>query len=127
MPIFRHPQELTLVAHFSVPRVQTWGDSIKDRAFKHEVRQASRLSPAQAQEFAWYAFCIQCTVPRSRDLPKQVPDVENIPKLIVDAFTGLLYEDDNLNHVRGVQVEAEWGEEERTEVWIYGQPRASGR
>jgi hypothetical protein len=29
-------------------------------------------------------------------------------------------------HVRGVQVEAEWGEEERTEVWIYGQPRAGG-
>ncbi len=103
MPIFRHPQGLTLVAHFSVPRVQTWGDS-KDRAFKQKVQQASRLSPAQAQEFEWYAFCIRCTIPRSRDLPKQVPDVENIPKLIVDAFTGLLYDDDNLHHVRGVQV-----------------------
>ena len=124
MPIFRHPQELTLVAHFSVPRVQTWGNSSKDRAFKQQVQRASRLSPAQAQEFEWYAFCIRCIVPRSRDLPKQVPDVENIPKLIVDAFTGLLYEDDHLHHVRGVQVEAEWGEEERTEVWIYGQPRA---
>ena len=126
MPIFRHPQKLTLVAHFSLPRVQTWGDSGKDRAFKQQVQRASGLSTAQAQEFEWYAFCIRCTIPRSRDLPKQVPDVENIPKLIVDAFTGLLYEDDNLHHVRGVQVEAEWGEGEQTEVWIYGQPRTSG-
>ena len=50
--------------------------------------------------------------------------MENIPKLVVDAFTGLLYPDDNLHYVRGVQVEAEWGpaEEEKTEVWIYGRP-----
>jgi len=44
--------------------------------------------------------------------------------MIADAFTGILYEDDNLNHVRGVQVEADWGadEDERTKVWIYGKP-----
>lgn len=61
---------------------------------------------------------------RSRN-PNQIPDVENIPKLIVDAFTGVLYRDDNLNAIRGVQVEAEWGPDtaEHTEVWILGQPK----
>ena len=51
--------------------------------------------------------------------------MENIPKLIVDAFTGLLYPDDNLHHVRGVQVEADWvpDGQELLEVWIYGQPK----
>jgi Holliday junction resolvase RusA-like endonuclease len=50
----------------------------------------------------------------------QVPDVENIPKRIVDAFTGLLYPDDNLHRVPGVQVETEWGPDaqQRTEIWI---------
>jgi Holliday junction resolvase RusA-like endonuclease len=54
-----------------------------------------------------------------------VPDIENVPKLIIDAFTGILYPDDNLNFVRGVQVEAEWGPDaaEQAEVWILGQPR----
>jgi Holliday junction resolvase RusA-like endonuclease len=54
----------------------------------------------------------------------QVPDVDNIPKLLAEAFTDLLYPDDNSNHVRGVQVEAEWGpdDQERAEVWIFGQP-----
>ena len=48
--------------------------------------------------------------------------MENIPKLIVDAFTGIIYADDNLDYVRGVQVEAVFGpdEQESVEVWIYG-------
>jgi hypothetical protein len=47
--------------------------------------------------------------------------VENAPKLIVDAFTGLLYEDDGWRFVGAVQVEGHWVEdaEERTEVWVY--------
>jgi hypothetical protein len=51
-------------------------------------------------------------------------DGRRTSKLIVDAFTGLLYEDNDLHRVRGVQVEAEWepDEWEQTEVWIYGQP-----
>ena len=62
---------------------------------------------------------------RSQRMQNQIPDVDNIPKLIVDAFTGILYRDDNLNSIRGVQVEAEWGPDaaEHAEVWILGQPK----
>ena len=100
MPIFEPPTGLVQVAHFSLPRVQTWG-SQRDGEYKELVRQS-----------------------RGR-YKHQVPDVENIPKLIVDALTGYLYPDDNLHHVRGVQIEAEWGrdEDEMAEVWIYAKAK----
>jgi len=71
-------------------------------------------------------FCIRCIVGENRSRRRgQVPDVENVPKLIVDAFTGVLYPDDNLQYVRGEQLEAEWGPDDRgqTEAWIYGRQR----
>ncbi len=51
--------------------------------------------------------------------------MDNIAKQIVEAFREFLYQDDNMNYVRGVQVEAEWGPDDReqAEVWIYGQPK----
>jgi Holliday junction resolvase RusA-like endonuclease len=127
VPIFELPAGLTEVAHFTVPRVQTWGNGQKDAKLKGQVRLASGIQQEEAKRFEWFVFCIHCVVARSRDKPGQVPDVENIPKLVVDAFTGLLYPDDNLHHVRGVQVEAEWGADgqEQTEIWIYGLPPES--
>lgn len=125
MPIFEFPAGLTQVAHFTLPRVQTWG-SQKDSAYKELVRQAASISPELGERFSWFVFCIRCVVGESRGRYKrQVPDVENVPKLILDALTGHLYPDDNLHYVRGVQVEAEWGhdEDEMAEVWIYGKPR----
>lgn len=121
MAIFRPPEGLQEVAHFTLPQVQTWGDSKKDTRYKKLVRECAKLSPTTGDNFEWFAFSIRCIVGESRKR-KLGPDVENIPKLIVDAFTGHLYEDDNLAHVRGVQVEATFGrnEEEFAEVWIYG-------
>lgn len=123
MSILNSPQGLTEVAHFSVPCIQTWGGPA-DAEFKEQVRRASGLAPQDAARYEWFVFSLRCVVATSRDKPGQVPDVENIPKLVVDAFIGLLYPDDNLHHVRAVQVEAEWGaeERERTEIWIYGFP-----
>jgi len=121
-PLFEPPEGLVEVAHFTVPRVQVWGTQ-KDAEYKERVRQASGVSPDDAKRFEWFAFRIRGVVGESRGRwLSQTPDVENIPKLIVDAFTGLLYPDDNLHHVRGVQVEAKWGpdEEEQAEIWIYG-------
>ena len=76
--------------------------------------------------YAWFAFDIVCRVAASRGrYAYQIPDVENIPKLIVDAFTVVLYPDDNLKYVRGVLVEAELSadETEYAEVWIYDGPK----
>lgn len=127
MLIFELPVGLTKVAHFTLPRVQTWGNQ-KDAEHKEMVRRASALTQKDEGCFEWFVFCIRCTIGESRGKRKrQVPDVENIPNLIVDAFTGILYPDDNLHHVRGVQVEARWGadDEEKAEIWIYGQSKES--
>lgn len=125
MSIFVHPTGLTLVAHFRVPGVQTWGGR-NDAGYKLQVREASGINAATGSRYAWFVFCIRCAVGQSRSTRRgQVPDIENIPKLIVDAFTGILYPDDNLNFVRGIQVEAEWGPDaaEQAEVWILAQPK----
>ena len=122
--LYTPPQNLTEVAHFDIPRVQTWGDGKKDAGYKELVRQCAGLTREAGQGFAWFTFSIRCVVSQKRRR-KLGPDVENIPKLIVDAFTGLLFPDDNLDYVRGVQVEAVFSppEEEKAEVWIYAQPR----
>ena len=121
MTVFQHPEKLELVAHFTVPKVQTWGDVKKDMPYKELVRQTANLQAGTFGDFSWFVFSIQCVVSESRR-SKKGPDVENIPKLIVDAFTGIIYADDNLDYVRGVQVEAVFGpdEQESVEVWIYG-------
>jgi Holliday junction resolvase RusA-like endonuclease len=122
MSLFRLPEGLAEIAHFTLPRVQTWGRP-DDFAYKEQIRQASAIVPDTAAQYDWFVFCIRAAVGESRGKwQRQVPDVENVPKLIVDAFTGLLYPDDNLHYVRGVQVEAAWVPDalELLEVWIYG-------
>jgi Holliday junction resolvase RusA-like endonuclease len=126
MSLFALPKGLMIVAHFTLSRVQTWG-RLDDAAYKESVRQAAALSPAVGEEYTWFVFSIRCAIGESRGKWKrQVPDVENIPKLIVDAFTGTLYPDDNLHFVRGVQVEAAWiaDPHEQLEVWIFGNPKS---
>lgn len=119
--LFAPPAGLVEVAHFTVPRVQTWGDGKLDAPYRELVRQSAKLHQEAAQEFGWFVFHIRCTVSQRRKT-KRGPDVENIPKLIVDAFTGILYPDDNLDHVRGLQVEAIFGpdNDEIADITIYG-------
>ncbi len=106
MAIFERPCNLVQVTHFTVPRVRTWGHR-KDANYRQDVLEASGLPASAGERFDWFVFCIRCVVGHSRGRWKdQVPDVENIPKWIVDAFVGTLYPDDNLHHVRGVQVKA---------------------
>jgi Holliday junction resolvase RusA-like endonuclease len=121
MAIFQHPQGLTEVAHFKLARVQTWGTPIKDGLYKELIRSTANLAEKTGDTFLFYVLSIKSVIGQRRRR-KVGPDVENIPKLIVDAFTGILYLDDNLDHVRGMQVEAIFGpdDQECTEVWIYG-------
>jgi Holliday junction resolvase RusA-like endonuclease len=120
MDLFQQPQNLTEVAHFRLPNVQTWGTP-RDTIYKELIRSTANLNALMSSEFSFYVFSIKSVIGNRRKR-KVGPDVENIPKLIVDAFTGILYPDDNLDHVRGIQVEAVFGpdHEECTEVWIYG-------
>lgn len=116
------PNPLIMVTRFTIPKIQTWG-STKDKDYKDLVRRRANLDVLRLPRCSWYVFSLRCIVGQSRGTRKnQVPDVENIPKLIVDAFTGVLYPDDNLHYVRGVQVEAIWGkdEEEQVEISIWG-------
>ena len=120
MDLFQVPQGLIEVAHFRIPSVQTWGTT-KDAQYKVKIREIANLSQDIGNDVQYFVFSIYSIVGERRRT-KRGPDVENIPKSIVDAFTGILYPDDNLDYVRGVQVEAVFGpdEQEHTEVWIYG-------
>jgi hypothetical protein len=87
------------------------------------LAQASSLHPGDGAGYEWFVFTIRIYVGRGlKTRQKQKPDIENFPKLIVDAFTGILYEDDHLDYVRGIQIEGHWvdDEQECTEVWIWG-------
>jgi hypothetical protein len=124
MSIYEFPQGLVQVAHFSLPNVQTWGKP-GDQAYKESVRQAAGIAPDTRTGYEWYTFSIRCMVNFSRSkVKKNIPNVVNVPRLVVDAFIGVLYPDDNIHHVRGVQVEAVFGPQEIAEVWIFGKPKA---
>lgn len=124
MSIFEAPKGMIEVVHFSVPKVQTWGDPLKDNQYKSYLREVANIPQGIGNNYEYFVFSIYSVIGKSRRR-KIGPDVENIPKLIVDAFTGVLYPDDNLDYVRGVQVEAIFGtdEQECSEVWIYGKKR----
>lgn len=78
------------MGHFVIPRVRTWGRH-DDAQYKQQVHELASISPAIRDQFERFVFCIHCIVGESRSKRKrQVPDVENIPKLIVDASGGLL-------------------------------------
>ena len=121
--IFEPPRGLQLVKHFTISSVLTWGTK-SDSEFKKQVRNTAQITSVEHEIFEWYVFSIRALIGLSRRR-KIGPDIENVPKLIVDAFTGVLYPDDNLDNVRGVQVEGEWvpDDQQCTEVWIWGMPR----
>jgi len=122
MLVFELPTGLELVVHGELSGVHTWGGT-HDAAVRSQVLEACPLPADASGRFEWFAICVRCRVGKSRALRmNQMPDVDNVAKLILDAFTGHLYADDDATHVRGVQVEADWAQDdqERTEIWIYG-------
>ena len=127
MPIFEPPTGLALIKHFSMSEALTWGDPQRDRAFKERVLNASGLTSADARGYKWFAFTIQIHLDETLTHTRgHKPDIENYPKLIVDAFTDTLYSHDNLDFVKAVQVEGDWVpyKQHGTEVWIWGKPLA---
>lgn len=120
-------QDFVLIHHFRVPAVYTWGDG--DLTKREAIRKCASVNfPDRRCE--WYGFRIRAKFSRAVNRNR---DLENVPKLIIDAFsesqikrdqsqyTVALYPDDNLDCVRVIQTEGEYSDDEdATEVWIFG-------
>lgn len=87
--------------------------------------------PVKLSKCKWYAFYIKI----KRSSSDRPLDIENVPKLIIDAFSSgiickdkslyeevALYPDDDLTHVRAFQIEGDLSDDRtnNTEVWIFG-------
>jgi len=127
---FTDTKKFVLVHHFMIPKIYTWGEGEPRK--REEIRKNASIDfPVKLPKCQWYAFCMR--IKRSRfDRPL---DIENVPKLIIDAFSKgivdrdeslhanlVLYSDDDLEHARAFQVEADFSSDgtNSTEVWIYG-------
>lgn len=127
---FGNTENFILIHHFKFPKVYTWAE--KDPEKREEIRKnALKNFPNKLPKCNWYAF--QIRVKRSH-FERQL-DIENIPKLIIDAFSRemiyrdksryasvCLYPDDDLRYVRCVQINADFSDDgtNATEVWIFG-------
>jgi hypothetical protein len=122
-PLLSLPTGHAEVAAFHVNWVRTWGNgSVADAPYKAELREKAGLANHEP-DGRTYLFALRVYWQNRRTIvPHQRPDVENVAKLVTDAFTGYLYEDDDLRFVCGVQSEC-FGvpddSAERTEVWIF--------
>ena len=113
-----------------IPKIYTWGAAEPQK--REEIRKSASVGfPAKFPKCKWYAFYIKI----KRNSFERPLDIENVPKLIIDAFSkGIikrdksvysnlcLYPDDDLRNVRGLQVEGDFCNEgtSSTEVLIYG-------
>jgi hypothetical protein len=127
---FADSREFVLIHHFKIPRIYTWGEKEKDK--REEIRRNAIANfPDSAPRCEWYAFSIEV----DRSGLERPLDIENVPKLIVDAFSkGIiqkdksrypkvgLYPDDDLRHVRAFQIEGKFNNAGRnnTQVQIFG-------
>ena len=127
---FSDSKEFFLIHHFKIPSIYTWGG--KDLGKREDIRRcALKNFPQKPPKCKWYAFYIEI----ERNPLERPLDIENVPKLIIDAFSSdqihkdksrysktELYADDDLKHVRAVQIEGKFSNNgsNNTEVWIFG-------
>jgi hypothetical protein len=111
-----------------IPHAFTWGD--KDRDKREMIRRAvASKFPAVVPDARWWAFRLY-----ARKAGSQGFDVENIPKLVIDAFARLqiqrdgsqypqlgIYEDDKIDSVGMVQVAGESSRDgDSTVIQVFG-------
>jgi hypothetical protein len=130
MQNFQDAEEFVLIHHFKIAAIYTWGERERDK--REEIRRSAMADfPSTPPKCQWYAFCIGI----NRSSSERPLDIENVPKLIIDAFSSgiirkdksrytklSLYPDDDLKHVRAFQIEGRFNNEgmNNTEVWIFG-------
>ena len=126
---FRDQTQFRLLHSFEMQTIYTWGDRDPDK--RELIREAAKEGFKKPTfNYSWCGFSI--LIERSkggRDL-----DLENVPKLIVDAFSGWqinrdrskyrelkLYPEDTLRYVRAIYLNGKFvDDEDRTIVRIYG-------
>jgi len=127
---FDDPKEFVPIHHFNIPSVLTWGDKYPSK--REEIRRnAFKNFPEKLPKCKWYAFYIKV----ERNSLERHLDIENVPKLIIDAFSSNqidrdesrynkmgLYPDDDLRYVRALQIEGKFSDngKNNTEVRIFG-------
>jgi hypothetical protein len=128
---FDDRKEFALILHFSIPAIYTWGEREKEK--REIIRRIAikNLPKGHIFNYKWYGFRIK--VRRRRKLKGRRFDIENVPKLIIDAFSKKLIENDNskypkcaiykddiLDYVKAIQIEGDFNKQNSTEVWIFG-------
>ena len=118
-----------LVHQFEYPKAFTWGD--KDPEKREFIRaEAKEGFPASIPDLAWWAFRIYV----KKGMKAKKFDVDNVVKLVVDAFCRdeivrdqsgypelCLYEKDTIDVIRVIQVAGERTEgTDHTYVEIFG-------
>jgi len=127
---FDDANQFLLVHHFVIPTIYTWGN--KDRDKRENIRKyASRGFPDKLLRYKWCGFRIKV----ERSTLRRPLDIENVPKLVIDAFSDWqinkdksrypqlgLFPDDNFENVRAVYIDGVFidSDTEKTEVWIFG-------
>jgi hypothetical protein len=56
MSLFQVPQGLIEVAHFNIPKVQTWGNSAIDSQYKVRIREIANIQPGAGDGFEYFVF-----------------------------------------------------------------------
>lgn len=127
---FDDEKEFELIWHFEIPAAYTYG--AKDRDKRERIRESAIRNFVKGPfNYKWYGFRIKVFHRELRG--KERFDVGNVSTLILDAFSGeqikkdeseysdcALYPDDTLMYVRAIQIEGDFNEINRTEVWIFG-------
>lgn len=126
---FHDATTFRLIHSFEIPAVYTWGDGDRDK--RETIRKIAREGFRKPiLHYSWCGFSI--TIERSKG--GRNLDLENVPKLIVDSFSGWqinrdgskyreleLYPEDTLRYVRSIYLNGKFvDDEDRTIVHIYG-------
>lgn len=129
MSIFGDSREFQLVHHFKIGKIYSRGG--RETQKREDIRRyATEGFPSGVFNYRWYGFHIKV----NRNMLKKKLDLENVPKLIVEAFSGSkieqdhseylqleLYPDDHLGYIKAIQAEGELTlDEDDAEVWIFG-------
>jgi len=122
-------KKFVLIHHFHIPAIYTWGDRAINK--REEIRRTAQKDfSAGPFNYGWYGFRIKA----KRNKFKRDLDLEDVPKLIIDSFSGWqidrdrstypkvkLYDGDELRGVRAIQIEREFiSDNDETAVWIFG-------